>query len=244
MAVEQRRRNLVQSGHLGPEQGRADAAARIELSQQGTVGGELAQIADGCPSDIGRRLSVALEVDDQHLVRRDHQPVDLAERRPATDHAADRLLRPAAGAEHRGELRPVEQRQDAQGELGAQVRQQVGGDDRRAAGPPPPAAAPVGSPAAAPAGDGPAGRAGSAAGPRRRSAGAPTPGASACDGVSARGGSGSIGAVRASQSGRGCDPLGRRRPTGGGRVCPPRTQAQPLAGQPARRLELERLRAG
>ena len=58
-------------------------------------------------------MAVALEVDHQHLVRRDHQPVDLPQHRPAADGAADRLLRPAARPEHRRELRLLEDFQHA-----------------------------------------------------------------------------------------------------------------------------------
>ena len=85
----------------GPDQRAAHRPVREDAAQHRAIGGHLAQIQHRRVLRPRRRAAVGLEVGDQHLVRQHGQPVHQAAHHHIADHAGQRHLGPAAGAEQR-----------------------------------------------------------------------------------------------------------------------------------------------
>ncbi len=196
------RLDFHQQGCRRPEQERADHAAGIDFPQQRAIEGELPAIGQ---RHLGRRLrrrAIGLVVDDQHLVGRDGQAIDLAADREAAApglHRADqRHFRPRAFGEQRGMAgglgdgqrfgQPAVDllRREAMRGLGEEAPgggRPLGRRERRQGG----AAARAAAGRASSAGDRPAASGLKARGPATASSG------SGCEGASGAGGSGSTG---------------------------------------------------
>ena len=128
VAVEESGREAVEAGALGPEEGRHDVAAGVDLAQELAVGGELAEVGDRGGRGVGRGLAGGLVVDEQDGLVGDGEAVDLAGEALLADGAADRLLGAAAGGEEGLQAGEAEDGEGLGQEGGAGFGREVGGD--------------------------------------------------------------------------------------------------------------------